>query len=573
MVQLDPSQLAVAAISPEQKQVVIAGPGAGKSEVVSSLAQNLVDEHAVYPEEVLVISFSQAAVAVVRHRTEHVEDEGGGVKTSTIDALAAVVRREVGDEAEFTGYTNAIQRATAALKTEEELDIDHLRHVVIDEVQDVVDVRATFVLALLKRMVKHDIGFTLLGDPMQALYDFQEEEGEQTVRSDAFLEEVQGTFDVDRRVLTGEYRSRTADARAAASQRSDLQELDPYAQVLALRRLHSELETLGRFDEYAAEDVGRWSGRTALLCDTNARAALVAAEAAKHRLQVELAAGVLDRGLPDWIGRVLAGPERKISRDQFFDRAQEAGLDLEAEHWTALLNVAKSARDLDISDLVERLPSRRNDVILRRQPTASVLASTVHRAKGLEFDNVVLVDAEDWDRHPKSRSEGASRRLFVALTRAQSRLSWICGVSTKEWHSEVGFGGHRMWFKRRRGGLIGVILEAADARELGPVSANLDAAVGEPVTWQLAEELCDAGGMCVPSWGATVEGQPVARTGWDFGQRMAQKCRGDRVPGLIGGRVEGLETVYATTPRSGAEPLLWLGARVTGPLDVDWSAR
>ena len=62
---LDASQCAAASVGPQDRQIVLAGPGAGKSHVVGALAEHLIDE-GVHPEEILVVSFSRSAVDVVR---------------------------------------------------------------------------------------------------------------------------------------------------------------------------------------------------------------------------------------------------------------------------------------------------------------------------------------------------------------------------------------------------------------------------------------------------------------------------------------------------------------------------
>ena len=51
--------------------------------------------------------------------------------------------------------------------------LDEVKHVVVDELQDLVGVRMRFVRALLKEF---DAGFTLLGDPAQGIYDFSLED-------------------------------------------------------------------------------------------------------------------------------------------------------------------------------------------------------------------------------------------------------------------------------------------------------------------------------------------------------------------------------------------------------------
>jgi len=58
--------------------------------------------------------------------------------------------------------------------------------------------------------------------------------------------------------------------------------------------------------------------------------------------------------------------------------------------------------------------------VLEGAPTASLM--TVHSAKGLEFDSVVLVEPAAIVAGEATRATGL-RRLYVVLTRAVSRLA------------------------------------------------------------------------------------------------------------------------------------------------------
>ena len=68
------------------------------------------------------------------------------------------------------GYDGRIAAATALLAEEPTSPlVEDCKHVFVDEIQDLVGVRASMVMALLERVD----GFTLLGDPAQAIYDHQ----------------------------------------------------------------------------------------------------------------------------------------------------------------------------------------------------------------------------------------------------------------------------------------------------------------------------------------------------------------------------------------------------------------
>ena len=66
-----------------------------------------------------------------------------------------------------------------------------MRHILIDEVQDLVGYRAEFVLALLEAT---DCGFTLFGDPAQSIYGFQLGKQDSDMTSTGFFRELAGRY-------------------------------------------------------------------------------------------------------------------------------------------------------------------------------------------------------------------------------------------------------------------------------------------------------------------------------------------------------------------------------------------
>lgn len=564
---LDPEQEQVASAPADSRQIVLAGPGAGKSEVVGERCRRLLN-HDVYPEEILLISFSNAAVRVVRSRTEDVVDEGRGVDTATIDSLAARIRRALEQsEPAFTTYDESIRKATRLLEQSGELAFPDIRHVVVDEVQDVVGIRAQFLLALLEHGLAGGVGFTLLGDPLQSLYDFQLS-GEQAWSSDRFLDEIRLRFTVDEVFLAGEYRGRTAEARAVARVRPSLTSLSDDERRHRLDHLGADLPPLGQVDEDLAYDIRAWTGTTALLTDTNARAGLVASQLADLGVPVELAASATDPALAPWLGALLGGwATSSVDRESFLEMAESCGLADAGNLWKALVRVAGSRHGLDLADLGAGLRTRRYPPELLRVPTARVVASTVHRAKGLEFDNVVLVDPAAWTGDDDGP---AARRLFVAMSRARSRLSRCHGTPTRGWRRDLASGAWLHVAPRGRG-TLGVLMEPCHARALGPVGHPLDCIVGRAVTWTSAEDWVTVDGREVPSWTALVDGVEVGRTGEAFGSWIRRLSSGGRVPALRGARVSGLETVVGPSGHTGTGPHgFWVGARISGPTSFDW---
>lgn len=569
-VEYDDDQLKAIEIEPECRQIVLAGPGAGKSEVVGALAAHLVEDEGVYPEEIIVISFSRAAVDVVRQRTAHVTDEGRRVDVRTIDSLAAQVVAELTDDnPEFTSYDRTIEQATKLLRGSDEPVASDVRHVIVDEMQDVVGLRAEFVLAFLAKGVPEDTGFTLLGDPLQSLYDFQLTDKNGLTCYD-FIERVRTRRNPQIVHLSGDYRSRTDEAAAVGRARATLLECSGAKGLRALESMLADLPPLGDLDTDAADTIGSWSGRTAVLCDTNARAALAAARLAEFGLPTETASAVIDGGLPAWIALALGDhPSDTVGFDDFCRLAEAAGCEQPIDAWRAFHGRAGVGAALDLRGVADFLstPLGRNG--FRRSPSSSVVVSTVHRAKGLEFDNVVLVDPTDWVTGGED-AERSSALLYVAMSRAHSRVTSVDGVDTKGWRKDqrdhIAVWARRAW---RGSGWLGVMIEPWMARALGPADAVSPDVVGRTVHWEQTEAwLVD--GAEIPSWISVVDDRAVARTGEDFG-RIIDRVTRRLPPDLAGARVDGLETTVGPPSIHGpGRHGLWLTARISGPVDFDW---
>ena len=580
-VQLDESQAQVVNALADARRIVSAGPGAGKTEVVGHLIEHLVQD-GLYPEEILLISFSRAAVDVLLQRTAGVADQGRGVDIATIDSLAARIVVELSDdEPQFRGFDKTVFQAVDLLRSTDEHPLGGIRHVVVDEVQDVVGIRADFVLEILTSAASGAAGFTLLGDALQSVYDFQL--GDHPMTSGRFLDEVRRRFGPDDLHLTGEYRTSANDTRSAALARISLLDLSSTARLHRLSALVADVPTLGELDGDAIEDIAAWPGRTALLCDTNIRAALVAQRANGLGLPVELAAARADPGVASWIGDLLQKCSgATCSRTDFMQLAEAKGLEVADERWRLLLLVTQGRRELSLRALGEALRSPRVPRELERGAQTNVIASTVHRAKGLEFDNVVVVDPAAWDRMgpedpngQAAQDDASSRRLFVALTRARSRLAQVRAVDTKDWWKERAVDGSVVWVRKAprrgyRGPTTGILLEPWMARALGPSTGLPDLAIGTPLTWGRGEDLVTVDGQNVPSWNASAEGVLVARTGEVFGQFVSRTAGSRTMPALSlhGGRSDGTETVIGSARTGAGRNGFWTGSRISGPLTL-----
>ncbi|MDO8147494.1 AAA family ATPase [Isoptericola sp. b515] len=585
---LDDSQRAAVEVEADARQVVVAGPGSGKTEVVSALVDRLIEEEGVDPDDgILVVSFSNAAVhaADARRRLHGAEP----VTIRTLDSLATrIVRDHADDGGEGLDFDARVSLATRLLRDGEADEVlEDVEHLVVDEVQDVVGVRADFLLAMLEHL-PGDAGFSLLGDPAQGIYDFQirpdpsgRRPRSRTTSAD-LLRGVREMRGVEERVLTGQYRATSRDARAAAALRSRVLEAGGSEEVADFE---AEIVPVGDIVE-AVVMADRWPGTTAFLTADNGQAMLVAREVADHGHRVELRRGAQQRVLAGWVARALgAAPTASVNRDEFLSRAADVLPDVDAAVlWRATRGVVGGrGTEIDVKALARRLMmpgSLVRDLI--DEPMADIVVSTVHRAKGLEFDNVVLVDFPDkpW-RSDDVEPDEAGRTRFVAVTRARDLIARATGPDDR-WLSR-----HprtRRWYRRGRqqwqtfGFEIRVDdVDTVEPGGLDPAEAqNRLATVVRPGDrLELALDL-DRSSLTLPVYTLLHDGVAVARTSAAFGHDLVARIRTIEKgrhgwPRLSGARVESVATVVGN-PQPGPVGVhgLWLAPVTAGLLDLDW---
>ena len=585
---LDDSQRKVVDITSDSRQVVIAGPGAGKTEVVAALVDHLVNERSLDADvAVVVLSFSNAAVVAVEARLR--ESGTDPITVQTIDSLASEALRDLAEvEIEGLGFDQRIELATNLIADEGWERLERIEHLIIDEVQDVVGVRADFLSQVIGSLPAES-GFTALGDPAQGIYDFQivpESSGgpaRSTTSSQEFIGELVESNRATERVLVGQYRARSRDALAAASLRQAVLTSEGSS---AVERFVAQTPRVGEITEVVGV-AARWPGRTAFLTENNGQALLVAGEIARAGASVELRRGADQRVLAAWIALLLSDvPTRSISRAGFDDLVLGLGLGLDTHRtWLGLRKLSGGrGAEIDVAKLAARLTFR-NTVPpdFQDKPDATFVVSTVHRAKGLEFDNVVLIDfpSKPWIAPGEPADE--CRRRFVALTRAKSLILRSTGPDDRSLR-RVFQGGPSRWFDSGRAGwqTFGVELGVEDFDRTRPGGTDLAAAqvhlrqgvqIGDPIEFRLDSIRSS---LEVPIYEVLHHGMAIARTSVGFGESLARQIGTRELkrapwPGLSGARLESVGTVPGE-PQAGpvGRHGLWLAPFAAGMLKVNW---
>lgn len=407
-------------LPPEDCVVVNAGPGMGKTHLACERIAALVDERQIPPERILVISFSRAAVSVMRERSQgFVGFER--LEIRTLDSLSAALH---GETPSHWDYDRSIERALELEDLWAPLLEDRYSHVILDEAQDIIGPRAELVSRLLFHLVNNGVGFTLFHDPAQAIYDFTDGEKKEDTKNVLACLEEEGLLDgVQEQKLTTVHRS------------SEEEHLDLMHTVrtLTLREASADLDCLAStinscaipFKSEEHENIGGelWLFRSRHEAVHNIY------HARQHGVPVRLQMGDVRVSLDPAIAHILNSTPGPLIEECDVLRFTSAGTELPkpltparaAILFESMRRHAPGGKDaIDVQRLTSILA--RGDCPpegLEAPPyPAELTLSVIHSAKGSEADHVRYFVHEQKDLDPEE-----ARVIHVAISRARERLT------------------------------------------------------------------------------------------------------------------------------------------------------
>ena len=465
----NPAQAEIVRDDREQTNVlVLAGPGSGKTRVLVHRIAYLIRVRREDPRGILVLTYNRHAAAEIRERLRRLLGEDAlGVTVSTCHALAMrlVGASFAGDRDKVRDFDGIVMQAVALLRgdglTKAEAEalretlIPGFRWLLVDEYQDIGPEEYALIGAVAGRSLDDPelrISLFAVGDDDQNIYAF-------AGASIEFIRRFEADYAAKPVWLTENYRS-TAHIVAAANA--------VIAPAAARMKAGHDI-TVSR-SRTKAPAGGVWvkrdpvaQGRVTLL-DAGAGDAAQAIAALDELLRLQS----LD---PDWSWRrcaVIAREWRRLEPLRAYAEALGVPVEMANESLPSLWRLremqdfirallADRSRLLTIPDLVEILNaqprSRWIDLIGEgigtlarelvekaapvpdlvqwfgewareaRAEQRGLLLLTAHRAKGLEFDHVAILDG-GWGRPSRGEDIDAPRRLFyVGMTRARSTLT------------------------------------------------------------------------------------------------------------------------------------------------------
>lgn len=414
------------------KILVTAGPGTGKTRVLVERLSHLIEKFELSPgHEVLVLSFSRAAVSEIARRAKDSSGPVGFVRALTFDSFATRLLAATSHEETWVSrdYEGRILAAIDCLRTNDDARalIEGYEHIIVDEIQDLVGARAGLVKIILESAKG---GFTLLGDPAQGIYNYQLEGHERQRGSAELYDWIRREFhhELLNKKLTMNHRTSTDQARLALWAGTELNTPEPDYQDIKYR-LDTDilsLPSLGSL-ETAAQFLLRGSTRTAILCRNNGTALIVSRELWKFGVNHSLNNRAVDRFLPAWIAIVARRLEfSSVGRSKFM-RVTEDITDLLPPAplaWSLLKKMDRGPGDtLNLALVANKIRTGNvPDDICYTDDCGKLIVSSIHRAKGLEFDRVVLSETRDARESSSVELAEETRIQYVALTRARREI-------------------------------------------------------------------------------------------------------------------------------------------------------
>lgn len=452
------------------KQVVLAGPGTGKTHVVAARLTHLVLVQGLKPHsQVTLLSYTRVAAHEMRQRllsagrqlhTRALDT----VEIRTMDSYAYLLHDATDVPRPSGGFEAGMESAVRLLSNvgDAQEAVAELKHVIVDEAQDLYGVRDRFVRSLLSRCGG---GFTVCADPNQAIYDYLllEEEKPGDSGWDSLFAWLKETEKVPVRELHGSKRHKGAVAAMVRRAESHLNEpgVDWVKKWVSLNDLLSETETVERPRLRSA--LKEIPGTTAILTRTNGEALAMSEFLSDSDEPIPhlLAGAPSPFHVPGWIGRLLPQLPERFGEDTVRDAWERviggpAGSVPDGGSAFRLISPLGSRDGSQLLELARVVARIRRPQTLSPELTSGgwlsspLVVSTVHRAKGREFDNVFFAKPQS---NTNVGSESRTllpmevRVLYVAMSRPKSRLNLVSaggGATT----IDDGAGHEKRWYVR-----------------------------------------------------------------------------------------------------------------------------
>jgi ATP-dependent DNA helicase RecQ len=426
--ELDTDQTNVLTDNKSENTLVLAGPGSGKTKLLVHKIASLLLLEDTKPEQFLMLTFSKAAALEFKNRIHKlVPDYSGLLKITTFHGYCFQLLGQLGD---LDKSQNVIRECIKAIQ-DEEIDLSSITNksvLLFDEFQDINEDEWQLIKLIIKVAEKPRV--IAVGDDDQNIYSFRGS-------SNDYMKFFRKEFNATVYTLTKNYRSREGIINFNNAVLKKLQNRMKVQQLIVAKPTKAATINLVKYNgQFLAKPLVKYlndkklEGNQAVLTRTNYEALLVNSMLIELGYKTRLIAGFEGFALSqlDEIRRFSSilksttGESGVIFENDWLNAVETFKKQLtKNKHSQTCLEVLYKFHEaypdkkmlIDWWDYCREI--KMEDAI--HADSKSIIVSTMHKAKGKEFDHVfMLVENYEFE------SDEAKRLLYVASTRAKESL-------------------------------------------------------------------------------------------------------------------------------------------------------
>ena len=425
---LDTDQLKIISDGKSDNILVLAGPGSGKTKVLVHKIASLLLLEDIKPEQFLMLTFSKVASLEFRTRTKKIVPKlAGFIKITTFHGFCFELLGQLGD---LKKSENIIQEAIQAIR-DEAVDISSISNksvLLLDEFQDVNAEEWELVQTIIQKAEK--IRVIAVGDDDQNIYEFRGS-------SNKNMLDFKKIYNATEYSLIKNYRNNSSIVQF---NNELLNKIPNRLKTLKLEYSSNEINTKVSLIRYQGNHLEKsltekiiqdnFSGNRAVLVITNKQAMMIRTLLKDSGQKTKLLAGFEGFSMD----RLL---EMRSFTNDLKGKTNDAGLILNKAWDTARVNFKNQFQENPHFDICEEILKKfemnyeakkqlldwysfireiKMEDAINSDPH-TILISTIHKAKGKEFDHVYLL-LENFE-YENSESK---RLVYVGCTRAKQNL-------------------------------------------------------------------------------------------------------------------------------------------------------
>lgn len=439
-----------------QYSFVNAGPGTGKTYTLIQKITYMINDLETEPEGILVLCFTNAAVNEIKARIkERAEKEGDrtfiNVDVRTFHSFSWLLISQANElfydrpnynyiDISRLNYDQSIRKATWIINNFGDEVFGGVEHLIVDEIQDLTNERASLVIAMVQECMKNDVGITVLGDSCQAIYDYSEDEVAYSLKSDTFYKYMFSEFyDCGKFYkLEKNHRQNNWLIKTTIPLRQAI--LDGKKSTVRDSIIHLQNDVPELFKGTVSVKISQnlldkmtESGTVCLMCRNNAQVLATSSNLRKRGIKHIVNAYNEFEYFSDWIAKSFGlFTKQVVTYDEFESLLEKTKSDIQPlDAWERLQDVIGSYNNiLKIQEILAAIAkSKVDDPLFRNVPKGNLIVSNIHRSKGREYDTVIverkfvnrLINQSTSFKSVPFYLEEA-KTLYVAVTRPRKKL-------------------------------------------------------------------------------------------------------------------------------------------------------